>query len=237
MQKMTVNDKDLFGIEDTEIKGAIFDLDGVLVDTAKYHYLAWKRLARELGFDFSEEDNEKLKGVSRIKSLEILLETGGLKLTDVQKEKAAARKNSWYVEYLYTLDEKALLPGSKEYLILLKENGIRIALGSASKNSPLILERLNIVSFFDAIIDGNCVTKAKPDPEVFLKGAMALGLSPESCVVFEDALAGIEAAKAGGMKVIGVGKPEILPGADLYIESLDDMLAFTTPGKGRKALK
>ena len=223
MQKMTDN-KRLFGLDGVNIKGAIFDLDGVLVDTARYHYLAWKRLAGELGFDFTEDDNERLKGVSRLRSLEILLETGNVIMTESQKEDAAARKNGWYVEYLYTLDETALLPGAKEYLLRLKENNIRIALGSASKNAPLILERLNIAAFFDAVIDGNSVSKTKPNPEVFLKGAAAMGLAPEHCVVFEDALAGIEAAKSGGMRAIAVGKAELLPGADLYIASLQDML-------------
>jgi beta-phosphoglucomutase len=221
MQKMTMNN--LFGFGDTNIEGAIFDLDGVLVDTAKYHYLAWKRLAKELGFDFTESDNERLKGVSRLRSLEILLETGGIEMTEDQKEQAAARKNAWYVEYLLTLDETALLPGAKSYLLQLKENGIRIALGSASKNAPLILGRLNIADLFDAVIDGNTVSKAKPDPEVFLKGAAALGLAPDQCVVFEDALAGIEAAKKGGMKAIGVGKPELLPGADQYVTNLNEL--------------
>ena len=210
----------LFGLGSSEIAGAIFDLDGVLVDTAKYHYLAWKRLAGEFGFDFTEADNERLKGVSRMRSLEILLETGGITLADGEKEKAASRKNVWYVEYLMALDESALLSGAKAYLLRLRENGIRIALGSASKNAPLILERLNIAALFDAVIDGNSVAKAKPDPEVFLKGAQALGLMPKNCVVFEDALAGVEAAKAGGMRVIAVGTPALLPGADRYIDSL-----------------
>ena len=221
MQKMT---NDLFGLDDADISGAIFDLDGVLVDTAKYHYLAWKRLAKELGFDFTEADNERLKGVSRMQSLEILLETGRVSMTPDQMEKAAARKNAWYVEYLHTLDETALLPGAKDYIQLLKDNDIGLTIGSASKNAPLILEKLNIVHLFNAVIDGNSVSTAKPDPEVFLQGAAALGLNPKHCVVFEDALAGIEAARAGGMKVIGVGKPELLPGADRYISSLADML-------------
>jgi len=222
MQK--IDRKDLFGLGDIRIEGAIFDLDGVLVNTAKYHYLAWKRLAAELGFDFSESDNERLKGVSRLRSLEILLETGGIAMSKEQQEQAAARKNAWYVEYLYTLDETSLLPGARDYLVLLRDNGIRTALGSASKNTQLIIERLNMTALFDAVIDGNSVTAAKPDPEVFLKGAAAMNLAPERCVVFEDALAGIDAAKKGGMKVIGVGKPELLPGADRYIESLADML-------------
>jgi beta-phosphoglucomutase len=224
MRKMTNNATDLFGLGNVIINGAIFDLDGVLVDTAKYHYLAWKRLAEELGFYFSEADNEKLKGVSRVRSLEILLETGGITLPESQKQEAASRKNEWYVQYLLSLDEKALLHGAKNYLILLRESGIRTALGSASKNAPLILERLNIAALFDAVIDGNSVSKAKPDPEVFLKGAAALGIGPEHCVVFEDALAGIEAAKKGGMMAIGVGKPELLPGADRYVSALAEML-------------
>ena len=223
MQEIDGKTAELFGLTGARIEGAIFDLDGVLVDTAKYHYLAWKRLAAELGFNFTEADNERLKGVSRVRSLEILLETGKVKMPAEQREKAASRKNAWYVEYLYTLDESALLSGTKEYLLLLRENGIRIALGSASKNAPLILERLKIAALFDAVIDGNSVSKAKPDPEVFLKGAAALSLFPERCVVFEDALAGIEAAKAGGMSAIAVGRPDNLPGADRYISSLADM--------------
>lgn len=215
---------DFFLLGGEPLWGAIFDLDGVLVDTAKYHYLAWRRLARELGFDFSEQDNERLKGVSRMRSLEILLEIGNYPMNDEEKAAAAAKKNDWYVGYLHTLDESALLPGSREFLERLKTGGVRTALGSASKNAPLILERLGIAGFFDAVIDGNVVSRAKPDPEVFLKGAEALGFSPHLCVVFEDALAGIEAARAGGMRVIAVGKPELLPGADRYIASLKDML-------------
>ena len=214
----------LFGLGDILIEGALFDLDGVLVDTAKYHYLAWKRLASELGFDFSEKDNERLKGVSRLRSLEILLEVSRFTMTEKQKEEAAERKNAWYVEYLHTLDKNTLLSGVQEFLLCLKENGIGAAVGSASKNAPLILERLEIAPLFDAVIDGNSVSKSKPDPEVFLKGADAIGVSPQRCVVFEDALAGIEAAKTGGMKVIAVGDPVNLPGADRYISSLADML-------------
>jgi beta-phosphoglucomutase len=220
--------KDFF-LLNCPIRGALFDLDGVLVDTAKYHYLAWRRLAQELGFDFSERDNERLKGVSRMRSLEILLETGRYTMTDEEKAEAAAQKNAWYVGYLQTLDEKALLPGAREFLERLKDGGIKTALGSASKNAPLILERLGIVGLFSAVIDGNAVERAKPDPEVFLKGAEALGIPPDFCVVFEDALAGIEAARAGGMRVIAVGKPELLPGADRYISSLQDMLFKTAP--------
>jgi beta-phosphoglucomutase len=206
------------------IKGALFDLDGVLVDTAKYHYLAWKRLANELGFNFTEADNERLKGVSRMRSLEILLEVGNYSMDAAEMEKAATKKNAWYVEYLHQLDDTALLPGSREYLLYLRKQKIGVALGSASKNAPLILEKLKIADLFDAIIDGNSVSKAKPDPEVFLKGAEALNLPPEACMVFEDSLAGIEAAKAGGMTAIAVGLVENLPGANKYIRDLGDML-------------
>ncbi len=205
-------------------KGALFDLDGVLVDTAKYHYLAWKRLAKELGFDFTEKDNEELKGVSRMRSLEILLGKGGITATDEQKTEWAKKKNDWYVEYLYTLDESALLPGTKEYLIALRNAGIKISLGSASKNAPLILERLNITSYFDSIVDGNSVSKAKPDPEVFTKGADNLGLAWNDCTVYEDSLAGVQAATSAGMKAIGIGTPENLPGATVHVKDLGELL-------------
>jgi beta-phosphoglucomutase len=206
------------------MKGAIFDLDGVLVDTAKYHFLAWKRLAMELGFDFTQADNERLKGVSRMRSLDILLEVGRYEMSDEEKEAAAAKKNAWYMEYLGTLKQTDMLPGALEYLSRLRCEGVRIALGSASKNAAFILEKLGIGGFFDAVIDGNAVSAAKPDPEVFLKAALALSTTPSDCTVFEDSLAGVQAAKAGGMRVVGVGKPEQLPGADIYVSCLRDML-------------
>lgn len=206
------------------IKGALFDLDGVLVDTAKYHYLAWKRLAADLGFDFSKDDNQRLKGVSRVRSLEILLEIGGIQADEKQKNNWAEQKNTWYVEYLNELDNSALLPGSVEYLNQLSSQGVLIALGSASKNATMILERLHIIPYFDAIIDGNSVQNAKPDPEVFLKGAQSLNLSPKDCAVYEDSLAGVQAAKAGGMYAVGVGNPKEIPGADIYIAHLGDLV-------------
>jgi beta-phosphoglucomutase len=205
------------------IKGCIFDLDGVVVDTAKYHYLAWKRLANELGFEFTEKDNERLKGVSRMKSLEILLEIGNLSFDEETKLKLAEKKNNWYVEYISKMDESEILPGVKEFLSQLKENGYKIALGSVSKNAMIILENTNLKQYFDAIIDGNKVTKAKPDPEVFLKGAEELNLKPEECIVFEDAIAGIEAARRANMKVIGVGSKEILKDADMVIEGFKNV--------------
>ena len=205
-----------------KIKGAIFDLDGVLVDTAKYHYLAWKELAEKLGFDFTEKDNERLKGVSREKSLEILLEIGQIKADENQKKIWAEEKNKTYVEYLKKLDQSALLEGTLDYLKALHSKGIKISLGSASKNAPLILSQLKIEKYFDAIVDGNCITKAKPDPEVFLQGAKALNLPANDCAVFEDSLAGIQAAGAGGMLSVGVGVKSNLPGADYYIKNLSE---------------
>ena len=208
----------------TTCKGAIFDLDGVVVDTAKYHYLAWKRLAEQLGFVFTDQDNERLKGVSRIRSLEILLEVGGVTLTEDEKEEMAAKKNQWYVEFLQSLDQSELLPGALAYLTLLHQNDNRIALGSTSKNAPMILDKLHITSLFDAIIDGNCITKAKPNPEIFLKAAEAIHLTPTQCVVFEDSQAGIDAATVSGFGTVGVGSPSVLKGADRYVDSLAQML-------------
>lgn len=207
-----------------DMKGAIFDLDGVIVDTAKYHYRAWKRLARELGFDFTPEDNERLKGVSRMRSLEILLEVGGIGPDEAQKLAMAEKKNDWYVEYIRKMDESELLKGAKDYILKLRSRGVRIALGSASKNSPMILENLRIADLFDAVIDGNKVSKAKPDPEVFALGARELGLDPADCVVFEDAEAGVEAARRAGMKVVGIGDRQILKDADLVVAGLYELL-------------
>lgn len=204
------------------IKACLFDLDGVIVDTAKYHYLAWKRLANNLGFDFTLENNELLKGVSRTRSLEILLELGNYSATEEEKLKMAADKNEWYVEYITKLKEDEILPGVKKFLLELRENGIKIALGSASKNSMLILNNLGLTEYFDTIIDGNKVSKAKPDPEVFVLGAKELGINPENCVVFEDAKAGIEAAKAANMKAIGIGEKSILGLADKVVSDLSN---------------
>jgi beta-phosphoglucomutase len=201
-----------------KIEACIFDLDGVIVDTARYHYLAWRRLARELGFDFSANENERLKGVSRMKSLEILLEVGAISpLSKSDMEKAANRKNAWYVDYISMLTPDEILPGVLDFLDELKESNIKIALGSASKNAGLILERLKITHYFDVIIDGNQVTKAKPDPEIFLSGAKALGVNAEECIVFEDAQAGIEAAKRAGMFCVGIGDTDILQSADMVL--------------------
>jgi beta-phosphoglucomutase len=200
-----------------EIKACIFDLDGVVVDTAKYHYLAWRRLAREMGFDFSPEHNERLKGVSRLRSLEILLEIGGLSLSDAEMINAANRKNAWYVDYISTLTPEEILPGVKDFIEDIRHHNLKTAIGSASKNANLILQRIELNKFFDVVIDGNKVTNAKPDPEIFIHAATELMMKPEECIVFEDAQAGLEAAKNGGMFCVGVGDPNVLKQADLVI--------------------
>lgn len=203
-----------------EIKACIFDLDGVVVDTAKYHYLAWKRLANDLGFEFTEQHNERLKGVSRMRSLEILLEVGGLSFPPDEMERMAAQKNAWYVEYIERMTPDEILPGAKDLLEELRANGIKLSLGSASKNSPLILERIGLKNHFDAVIDGNSVTVAKPAPDIFLTAARALGVEPQHCVVFEDAEAGIEAAINAGMRTVGIGNPQILNRANVVVPNL-----------------
>jgi beta-phosphoglucomutase len=204
------------------IKACIFDLDGVIVDTAIYHYKAWKRLANSLGFDFTEHQNEQLKGVSRVRSLELILGWGGVTKTAAEQEVLATQKNTWYMEMVNQMKPDEILPGAKEFVEKCRKAGIKIALGSASKNSMTILNKIGITNLFDVVIDGNKVSKAKPDPQVFLQGAKELSVEPEECVVFEDAIAGVEAAKAGGMRVVGIGQPGVLD-ADLVISGLDKM--------------
>lgn len=204
-----------------DLRGCIFDLDGVIVDTARYHFMAWRRLAKELGFVFTLEDNEALKGVSRMASLEILLSKGGITVSEKEKEFLAARKNRWYVEFISGMKPDEILPGSVKLLKALRKEGILTAIGSASKNAGTILDGIGLREMFDVIIDGNKISKAKPDPEVFLRGAAEMGLNPSACVVFEDAQAGIEAALAGGMKCVGVGSPELLGRASIVIPGLE----------------
>ena len=174
------------------MRAVIFDLDGVVVDTAKYHYLAWRKLAAELGFVFDEANNERLKGVSRMTSLEIVLETGKI-------------QNGYYLDMVSTIDESEILPGIPAFLERLRAEGYKIALGSASKSGGMILKKLGLMPFFDAVVDGNLVERAKPDPQVFTKAAEMLGVPCKDCVVIEDSAAGIAAAAAGGMKSVGIG--------------------------------
>ncbi|MDQ1088894.1 MULTISPECIES: beta-phosphoglucomutase [unclassified Siphonobacter] len=206
----------------TTLKACLFDLDGVIVDTAIYHYKAWRRMANELGFDFTEHQNEQLKGVSRMESLELILGWGGVTLSDEEKNKWATQKNEWYLEYIHQMTPDEILPGVKDFLESLRKADIGIGLGSASKNARLILEQIGMIDSFDVIIDGTHITKSKPDPEVFLLGAKAFNLPPADCVVFEDAVAGIEAAHRGGMKAVGVGSAEVLTEADIVISSFTE---------------
>lgn len=198
-------------------KGCIFDLDGVICDTAKYHFLAWKKLADSLDIPFTEKDNERLKGVSRMDSLKILLSLGNISLPDEELSHLANLKNNWYREYIKQIASDELLDGVLAFILELRKQNVKIALGSVSKNAPTILKGLDIEQYFDAIIDGNKVTQAKPNPEVFLAGARELGLEPESCLVFEDAASGVEAAHNANMKCIGIGNPQILSDADYVI--------------------
>jgi len=190
--------------------GFIFDLDGVIVDTAKYHYLAWKKLANELGFEFTQEQNELFKGVSRKRCLEILLDIGKVTATQKQFDTWMIAKNEDYLTYIEKMDASEILPDVPKVLNYLKAKHIPIALGSASKNAKPILEKVNLLAYFDVIVDGTHVTKAKPDPEVFLIAAKLLGVAANKCVVFEDALAGIQAANAADMLSIGIGDATIL---------------------------
>lgn len=187
------------------IKGMIFDLDGVIVSTDDCHYLAWKRMADEEGIDFDREVNERLRGVSRMASLEIILERAAKAYSELEKEQMATRKNAYYVDLIGKLSPADILPGAMDVLHALKQKGVKIAIGSSSRNTPIILKQIGLQDTFDAIADGNQITHSKPDPEVFLLAAKLLALEPAVCLVVEDADAGVEAALAGGMKALGVG--------------------------------
>ena len=203
----------------------IFDLDGVIVDTAKYHFLAWRNLANSLGFEFTEVHNELLKGVSRVRSLEILLGIGKVTVSEEEKQAFLLKKNEEYLEYVYKMTADEILPGVHDLLDYLDANHIKYALGSASKNAPLILEKVGLINRFSAIVDGNDVSKAKPDPEVFLIGAKKLNTIPQNCIVVEDAIAGVEAAKVANMVCVGIGDSQLLSKADYVFK---DMTGFTS---------
>jgi beta-phosphoglucomutase len=198
-------------------KACLFDLDGVLVDTAIYHFQAWKNLGKQFGYELTEEQNEELKGVSRVESLNKILAWADYSASQEEKAAWLIEKNEDYLRLISNMNPGEILPGVLEFLEQIKALGYKIALGSASKNAEIILEKTKLISWFDLIIDGNKVSKSKPDPEVFLKGAEGLGLAPESCIVFEDAQAGVEAAKAGQMKAIGIGDASTLFLADKII--------------------
>lgn len=192
------------------IKACIFDLDGVIVDTARYHFLAWKRLANELGHNLTEQENERLKGVSRMQSLEIVLDLAGISLNDTHKEMLANKKNAWFVDYVERMLPDEIFPGVKQLIGELRSAGIQVGLASSSKNAKTVIQLLQIENEFDTIVDGTMITHTKPDPEIFLLTAERLGVAPENCIVFEDAEAGVEAALAAGMKCIGIGSPVLL---------------------------
>lgn len=200
-----------------EIKTCIFDLDGVVCDTAKFHFYAWKELADRLGISFTIQDNERMKGVSRMESLEILLSLSDQTYTESKKRIFAEEKNQYYVNYISEMDKAEIFPGVVEILEYCREQQIKTALGSVSKNARMILKRLELEPYFDAVIDGTKVVNAKPDPEVFLKGAEQTGADPVNCVVFEDAFTGITAAKSAGMLAVGIGNSEVLSRADFII--------------------
>lgn len=211
----------------TNIKACIFDLDGVIVDTAHFHFLAWKRLSAEWGIELTPDYNERLKGVGRMDSLDIILSIGNHTLSDQEKEEAAARKNEWYLELVDSITSDDALPNVVPFLSDLKRNGYRLAIGSSSKNARPILDRLCLTDMFNAIVDGNDLTNAKPDPEVFTKAANLLGASPDNCIVFEDAQSGVQAAISAKMKCIGVGNIRNLHEADFVIPTFEDFNADT----------
>jgi beta-phosphoglucomutase len=204
-------------------KGFIFDLDGVIVDTAKYHYLAWKNLADELKIPFTESQNEELKGVSRVQSLRKILEWGGLSISEADFDSIMAGKNDKYLSYITDMTEEEILPDVKRTLDFLISNNQKIALGSASKNARSILEKVSLIDCFQAIVDGNNVTKAKPDPEVFTNAAKEINASADDCIVFEDSIAGIQAANAAGMISVGIGDKKILFEADYVFRDFTEM--------------
>jgi beta-phosphoglucomutase len=204
------------------IKACIFDLDGVIVDTAHYHFLAWKRLADELGVKFTEKENEKLKGVSRMDSLDIILALGKIKLDHKTKQALADKKNIWFVDYINLMKANEIFPGVKELLKKIRSKGVKVGLASSSKNAPTVIKLLKIEKEFDTIVDGTMVVNSKPDPEIFLLAASKLKIAPKECLVFEDAEAGVEAALIAGMKCIGIGSKEQLRKANvIYMKTSD----------------
>lgn len=197
-------------------------MDGVIVDSARYHFLAWKRLADELGVKFTLEDNERLKGVSRVRSLEIILELGNLSFDESSKENLAEKKNKWFVEYINTMKPEEIFPGVKDLIQKMRTSGFKVALASSSKNARTVIRLIEIEGDFDTVVDGTMITHTKPDPEIFLMAASMLHLSPSDCVVFEDAEAGVEAALNAKMKCVGVGSPKQLSAANLVIPRTGD---------------
>jgi beta-phosphoglucomutase len=205
------------------LKACIFDLDGVLVDTAKYHFIAWQRLANHLNVEFTESDNEQLKGLSRDASITYILNKGNILLSEQDKQNYMAQKNDWYLALVNTMNESESLANAKELLINLKQHNVLIALGSASKNARLILEKTGLLSYFDSIVDGTRTSKSKPDPEVFLTAASDLKINPNEAIVFEDAISGIQAANDGGFLSLGIGEAQVLTQAVWVYQDLTSL--------------
>jgi len=204
-------------------RGYIFDLDGVIVDTAKYHFLAWKKLANSIGIDFSHEQNEQLKGVSRVRSLEKILAWGNKTISAAHFTRLMTSKNDDYLLHVHEMSESEILPDVIKILNFLGDESQPVALGSASKNARLILNKVNLIDKFEAIVDGTNVNKAKPDPEVFLIAAEQLEMPPEDCIVFEDAVAGVQAANSANMISIGIGDAKILHEADYIFRDFTEI--------------
>lgn len=204
-----------------KMKGFIFNLDGVIVDTAKYHYMAWRRLADEMGVDFPLEQHEQLRSLSRMESLEKLLEWGGLYMTEAEKLHWADVKNNWYQGLIAHMTPEEVLPGVLPFLNEVRSSGGKTALSSASSNAQSVLKSTNLETYFDVILDGSAARKAKPHPECFLLASAALGLTPMECIVFDDAVLGVQAARNGGFHIVGIGNPEHLPLAELVIPGFE----------------
>lgn len=205
------------------INGILFDLDGVVVFTDKYHYLGWKRLADEMGWEFDEEVNHACRGVPRLASLQVILDHNGVELSKDEMERLANRKNEYYKSLLKQINDRDVYPGVISFLERLQAAGLRLAICSSSKNALPVLEALDLQGFFSAVITGNDIVAPKPDPEIFLKGAAAVGIEPGQCLVFEDAASGVEAAHRAGMRCIGVGEPDRLPGAKWCVTDYADV--------------
>ncbi|TKD62386.1 beta-phosphoglucomutase [Flavobacterium sp. ASW18X] len=208
------------------IKGFIFDLDGVITDTAELHFLAWKALADEMGWNFDREVNEKLRGVSRLDSIGIIMDHNAVSLPEKEIVELATKKNEIYVASLNQITPEDYLPGARELLTHLRQEGFKVALGSASKNSTKVLAQLDATKYFDVIGDGNSVSKSKPAPDIFLFGAEKLELKPEECVVYEDAESGVDAAKAGGFHAVGIGPKERVGHADVRFDDMKQATLF-----------
>ncbi|MDA0728397.1 MAG: beta-phosphoglucomutase [Bacteroidetes bacterium] len=201
----------------------LFDMDGVIVDSAVHHFEAWKRLADALSIPFTEKDNEALKGVSRVDSLEYILGLGHLVLDEATKVKLMDQKNAHYLRLIEGMRAKDILPGAKEFIEECKEAGVAVILGSSSRNAQMVLDNVGLAPLFDAVVDGNHITLSKPDPEVFVKGAQAMNVDPAQCVVFEDAASGVRAGKAGGFAVVGLGDEAVLGEADWVLPTMQGL--------------